>query len=142
MKPRVLVDTSTLVSAAFRVDSKPHQALTIALERYELCVCAQTLKELGSVLARPKFLRYAPAEALQAFVDLVQTEGQMFAVTAEDEANIAPRCRDRNDDILLALAKVAKVDVLVASDNDLLALHPWNRIPILTPAQFLAQHSA
>jgi uncharacterized protein len=40
------------------------------------------------------------------------------------------------------LAEVAKVNALVTSDHDLLALNPWHGIPILTPAQFLTEISA
>jgi predicted nucleic acid-binding protein len=92
MKPRVLVDTSTLVSAAFRADSNPHKALRKALAECELRICAQTLAELETVLARPRFLKFATAEALLALVDLVRSEGRMFDVSSKDEAKVAPRC--------------------------------------------------
>jgi predicted nucleic acid-binding protein len=95
---------------------------------------------LEAVLSRPQFLKYAPAEALSAFADLIRTEGTMFEVSADDQAKVAPPCRDGNDNILLALAQAAKVDVLVSSDDDPLVLNPWNGTPILTPAQFLAQY--
>lgn len=139
MKPRALVDTSTLVSAALRSDSKPHQTMRKILEEWELCACAQTLTELETVLARPRFLKYAPAEALTAFVDLVRSECKMFELSAQEEATVVPRCRDGKDDVFLALAGVAQANVLITSDEDLLALNPWNGIPILTPAQFLAR---
>jgi len=63
----------------------------------------------------------------------------MFAVSAEDKAKVVPHCRDTSDDIILALAVSANADVIVSSDNDLLTLHPWRGISILTPAQFLDQ---
>lgn len=84
MKPSALIDASASVSAALRTDSKPHQALRKALDEFELCVCAETLAELEAVLSRPQFLKYAPAEALSAFADLIRTEGTMFEVSAED----------------------------------------------------------
>jgi predicted nucleic acid-binding protein len=37
------------------------------------------------------------------------------------------------------LALTAQADVIISSDQDLLALDPWRGIPILTPAQFLSQ---
>ncbi|MGD0346454.1 MAG: putative toxin-antitoxin system toxin component, PIN family [Terracidiphilus sp.] len=128
-----------MVSAALRANSKPRQALKTALESFELCVSEGTLSELGTVLARPKFARYAPAEAPRAFIESIRADGRMFSVSAEDLEKVEPRCRDVEDHHILALAAVAKVDVIVSSDHDLLVLHPWREIPIVTPAQFLAQ---
>lgn len=141
MKQRVIVDTSTLVSAALRADSTPRLALKTALELFELCLSEGTLSELETVLARPKFARYAPAEALRAFIESVRAEGSMFSVSAADLEKVEPRCRDTEDHHILALAKVAEVDLIVSSDQDLLVLHPWRGIPILTPVQFVSEFS-
>ena len=63
---RLVFDTSTLVSAALRVGSLPHRAMTHALSVGELCVCASTLAELDEVLMRAKFDRYQSAEVRRA----------------------------------------------------------------------------
>lgn len=141
MKQRVVVDASTLVSAALRADSTPRLALKTALELFELCLSEGILSELEAVLAEPKFARYAPAEAFRAFIESVCAEGIMFPVSAADMEKVEPRCRDAEDHHILALAEVAKVDLIVSSDRDLLVLHPWHGIPILTPAQFVSQFS-
>ena len=47
-------------------------------------------------------------------------------------------CRDPNDDALLEVAVNGQAHCLVTGDKDLLVLHPYLRIPILTPAQFVA----
>lgn len=47
-------------------------------------------------------------------------------------------CRDANDDMVLECAMVAGAEIIVSSDKDLLALHPFQGIRILTPAEFLA----
>jgi predicted nucleic acid-binding protein len=47
-------------------------------------------------------------------------------------------CRDPDDDRLLELAVDGRATHLVTGDADLLALHPFRGIPILTPADFLA----
>ena len=56
---------------------------------------------------------------------------------------IESACRDPKDNhfLALALALAAEADVLVSSDEDLLVLHPWRGIPIITPAEFLARFS-
>jgi predicted nucleic acid-binding protein len=47
---RVVLDTSTLVSAALRIGSVPHQALMQALASCDVCASAETLAELEQVL--------------------------------------------------------------------------------------------
>jgi predicted nucleic acid-binding protein len=54
-------------------------------------------------------------------------------------APVDPPCRDPKDNQFLALALVAEANLLISSDEDLLVLHPWRGIPIVTPALFLAQ---
>jgi predicted nucleic acid-binding protein len=58
---RVVLDTSTLVSAALRIGSVPHQALLKAVGSCDLCASPETLAELEKVLARDKFDRYLHA---------------------------------------------------------------------------------
>jgi putative PIN family toxin of toxin-antitoxin system len=134
---RVVFDTSTLVSAALRVGSTPHQALVQAVAQGEVCVSAATLSELEQVLLRPKFDRYQPPEVRQAFVALVRKVAVLVPVSSADEASIVPTCRDPKDNPFLALAIACAADVLVSSDADLLVLHPWRGVPIVTPGSYL-----
>lgn len=134
---RVVFDTSTLVSAALRVGSAPHSALALALLTGEVCVSASILTELERVLLRSKFDRYQTAEVRAAFVALVRKHAVLFAVSATDEFNVITQCRDPKDDQFLALALACEADVLVSSDADLLVLHPWRGVPIVTPGDFL-----
>ena len=135
---RVVLDTSTLVSAALRVGSVPHQALLKALGTCEVCASSATLDELAQVLKRDKFDRYLDVETRLAFVALHRQYAHLFAVTDADELNVQPACRDPKDNKFLALALVFEADAIISSDHDLLALHPWRSIPVLTPAGFLA----
>jgi putative PIN family toxin of toxin-antitoxin system len=134
---RLVFDTSTLVSSALRVGSLPHRAMAHALSIGELCVCASTLAELDEVLMRAKFDRYQPTEVRRAFADFVRLHSLFFEVSDEDVANVQPLCRDPKDNQFLALLQACDADVLVSSDADLLVLHPWNDVPIMTPAAFL-----
>jgi len=56
-------------------------------------------------------------------------------VKSENIANGA--CRGAKDANCLALALDCQAVTLVSSDADLLVLHPWHEVPILTPAAFL-----
>lgn len=131
---RVVFDTSTLVSAALRVDSVPSLALAKALRECELCVSTATLEELARVLSRPRFDRYLPRAERDSFVELIRGYSVMWEVreTVQD-------CRDPQDDKFLALALSCGADALVSSDDDLLVLTPYRGIPVLTPRTFCGE---
>jgi putative PIN family toxin of toxin-antitoxin system len=133
----VVFDTSTLVSAALRVGSLPHQAMAHALSSGELCASASTLVELDEVLMRSKFDRYQTPDVRRAFVDFVRAHSAVFDVSEAEMAGVNPPCRDPKDTQFLALVLRCDADALVSSDADLLDLHPWNGVPILTPSVFL-----
>lgn len=139
---RVVLDTSTLVSAALRVGSVPHQVLLKALGSCELCASAATLAELEQVLKRKKFDRYLDADTRLSFVALIRRHVHFFPVEDADERTVDPPCRDPKDNKFLALAWVCEAEAVVSSDKDLVALHPWRGIPVLTPADFMAQHTS
>ena len=134
---RIVFDTSTLVSAALRVGSVPHQALQRAIAQGEVYVSSDTFSELEQVLLRPKFDRYMPRNVRMAFVDLVRSLAVLVPVSATDVANVVPACRDPKDNPFLALVLACAADLLVSSDADLLVLHPWRAVPILTPAAYM-----
>ena len=134
---RVVFDTSTLVSAALRVGSTPHQALAHVVMTGEICVSASMLDELDTVLMRPKFDRYQPAAVRAEFVAFVRQHGMAYLVSTQDEASVSPPSRDAKDNQFLALLRASNADVLISSDADLLVLNPWNGLPILTPREFL-----
>jgi putative PIN family toxin of toxin-antitoxin system len=138
---RVVFDTSTLVSAALRVGSVPHQALQQALSTCTLCASEETLGELETVLGRDKFDAYLDRESRRAFAALIRRNAQIFVVEESDLALAQPPCRDPRDMQFLAVAQVAEADALVSSDDDLLVLHPWREIDILTPLQFVARRA-
>ena len=46
-------------------------------------------------------------------------------------------CRDPDDDKLLETALMGEADCLVTGDRDLLAMSPFDGIPIMTPSDFL-----
>lgn len=139
---RVVFDTSTLVSAALRVGSVPHRALAHALSRGEVCVSQATLAELEEVLMRPKFDRYQLPEVRKAFSAILRKHALLLAVSADDETKVSPQCRDPKDNQFLALIQACSADALISSDADLLVLHPWQGVPILTPVAYLAMSSA
>jgi len=139
MTVRVVFDTSCLISAALRPFSVPDQAVTLTLETCQLCASIGGLEELEEVLHRRRFDSYADLDSRIAFLETIRSHSQVFTLTEALLSEVKGCCRDANDDFILALAFSARAGVIVSSDHDLLVLHPWRGIPILTPAQFLAQ---
>ena len=129
---RAVFDTSTLVSAALRPSSIPERALLLTLEHATVCVCDFALDELGSVPGRDKFDRYLTRSARQEFVSLLRRNALSIQLRQNDIDTVEPSCRDRRDNLFLALAEAAAADVIVGSDEDLLVHHSWRGIPIVS----------
>jgi putative PIN family toxin of toxin-antitoxin system len=129
---RPVIDTGVLVSAAIRPQSVPALAAEKAFLRFEVCVSAETLAELRTVLTRPKFDRYAPLAARLEFIEGFERRTATFTVT-----DAVTDCADPKDNKFLALAEAVGAELILASDPHLTSLHPWRGIPILPPAAFL-----
>jgi len=133
--PRIVLDTSTLVSAVLRPGSVPEQAVLKALQWGELCANVEALDELAEVLERGKFDRHRSIELRRQFAAAMRRT--FFEVSRFEAAALIPACRDPKDDKFLALVLAAEVDVQVSSDDALPVLNPWRGIPTVTPAEFM-----
>lgn len=129
---RIVLDTGVLVSAAIRPQSIPALALEKALLQFEVCVSADTLQELDSVLQRSKFDRYLPAAQRKAFIAGFRGHVVLFEVT-----QVVTDCPDPKDNMFLALADTALAELIISSDPHLTSMHPWRDIPIMPPSAFL-----
>ena len=134
---RVVMDTSTLVSAVLLPQSTPRQALLKAVASRVLCVSPSTLSEMEHVLMRKKFDRYLDQKTRMDFLAMYRTHARLFPVSEAEETTLPLSCRDPRDNKFLALALHCSADVLVSSDADLLTLNPYQGIPILSPKGFL-----
>lgn len=94
------------------------------------------LAELAQVLARPRIqIKYGLTDVdIRTLIDLVLLRGQAVA----PDTRVAV-CRDPKDDVFLGVALAGKAERIVSGDNDLLTLHFFRGIPIITPAAFLAE---
>jgi putative PIN family toxin of toxin-antitoxin system len=135
--PRLVVDTNVLVSRLLFRHSVAAEAVRLAMSRSQLIVSSETLLELEDVLSRPKFNLYlTPADRLQFFHRL-----RRAAVYIDKVAEVSA-CRDPKDDKFLALALAGHANMILSGDQDLLVLHPFRGIKILTPRQYLDQKLA
>jgi len=130
--PRYVFDTNTLVSALLFEYSKPGYAFRRALRRGPMLLSASTLEELAEVLQREKFDRYVTTAEREAFLEAFVDRALFIEPTEEIRA-----CRDAKDDKFLELAVSGGAHCIVSGDNDLLSLHPFRDIAIMTVAEFL-----
>jgi putative PIN family toxin of toxin-antitoxin system len=129
---RFVFDNSAVVSALLFEQSVPGHAFYAALDHGTILASQATFTELRDVLGRKKFDRYVTQEEREAFLALLLREAMLVEITQEVRA-----CRDAKDDKFLELAVCGAASSVVTGDQDLLVLHPFRGIPILTPAQFL-----
>jgi putative PIN family toxin of toxin-antitoxin system len=94
----------------------------------------ETWAELYMVLRRPKFAPYLDPDTLEQFL----AKAKEIAVFVQVESAIRA-CRDPRDDKFLSAAVAGRADAIVTGDADLLALHPYRGIAILSPADYLAR---
>jgi putative PIN family toxin of toxin-antitoxin system len=133
---RWVIDTNTLISSLLLRESVPAQAVKKALETGDLLVSDATLEELATVLSRPKFDKYLSSTDRKNFFSLLSRVAIRVEIIREINA-----CRDPKDDKFLTAAVNGNADALVTGDEDLLQLHPFLGIPILTPKKFLEERS-
>ncbi len=96
-RPRFVSDTNILVSRFLSNTSVASQALRFGYRQFDLLSSEETLNELGDVLARPKFDRFASHAERQRFVRLIRRVSEIVKSIPPVEA-----CRDPKDDKFLS----------------------------------------
>ncbi|PSB15768.1 putative toxin-antitoxin system toxin component, PIN family [filamentous cyanobacterium CCP2] len=131
-KRSFVLDTNLIVSALLNKTGKARQALDQAQTIGTVLMSMAVLMELEEVLSRSKFDKYVtPLERQLFLASFVKT---VEFVEAGEPIEI---CRDPKDNKYLELAVNGQATCIVSGDADLLVLHPFREIPILTIQQFL-----
>jgi putative PIN family toxin of toxin-antitoxin system len=132
---RIVIDTGVSVSAVLLPRSVPRQAFDVAAARGRILVSAETVAELDDVLRRPKFDKYVSEERRLEFLAALIRQAEVCDVREPIRA-----CRDPKDNKFLELAVTGLASHIISSDSDLLSLHPFQRIRIVTPREFILTH--
>ena len=130
---RVVIDTNVLISATLLDDSVPARARNHAVRYGQLIATEQTFAELTGKLLEPRFDRYVSRAMRETFLKRLQPIIEIVPVI-----QVVRACRDPRDDMFLEAAVNGRADVVVTGDKDLLALHPFAGIAIVTPSNYLA----
>jgi uncharacterized protein len=135
-RERVVLDTNVFASGVLSKTSTPARCVDRAVEEGQLIASYTTLRELAAKLLSPKFDRHVPRERRELLLLRLAPIIEIVEIIQEFHA-----CRDGNDDKFLDVAVNGRADVLVSGDTDLLVLHPFRGIAILTPTSYLKRHA-
>jgi putative PIN family toxin of toxin-antitoxin system len=113
-------------------NSTSRKANNLALLKGVLVYSEETVKEFEEVFSRKKFDKYATFANREKAIRIFKEASISIPISSNLKA-----CRDPKDDMFLHLAVDAKVKCIVTGDPDLLELHPFEGISILTPNEFL-----
>ncbi len=133
---RAVADTNILVRALI----KPQGTAGPVLRRlrdgaHRLLYSESLLAELVDLLSRPRIRnKYGiTPDDVATVLTLIDFRGEL--VMPQRRITV---CRDPNGNQVLEAATAGRADVIVSGDDDLLVLNPFEGIPIVVPADFLA----
>jgi len=129
---RLVIDTNLWISRLLAPGGTAARAVDHGLSWGIPLISEETLEELSEVLSRAKFDRYVSREDRQHFLRLLGGIARMTSITQRINA-----CRDAKDDKFLDVALNGDAHLILTGDQDLLELHPFHGIEILSPADFL-----
>src|SRR5688500_1712210 len=95
------------------------------------------VEELNEVLRRQHFDKYVREVQRLEFLAVLIREAELV-----DATEVVTECRDPKDNKFLELAVSAQATCLISGDKDLLVLHPFRGIPVITPQAFLRQEQS
>lgn len=130
---RVVIDTNFLISAALDEQSVLARARNHVIHHGQMVATEQTFAELVRKLLSSKFDRYVSRAARETVLQRLQPITVFVHVIQPVRV-----CRDSRDDMFLEAAINGGADLIITSDKDLLALHPFAGIRIVTPSDYLS----
>jgi putative PIN family toxin of toxin-antitoxin system len=110
-RPRIVIDTNVLISAAIQPGGLPARLLEFVAERaVELCISAEVLAEYSEVLGRPRFAGLDPRRV-----------ARLLAVIAGEATLVKPTNRlaespDESDNRFYKCAAAAEADFIVTGN--------------------------
>ena len=129
---RIVLDTNVLISGLLSATSTPARAVDRAIRNGQLVASTAALRELMTKLLSPRFDRFVSRDSRDALLLRLAPLVEIVKIVQTVQA-----CRDPRDDKFLEAAVNGRADVIVTGDRDLVTLHPFRGIAIVTPAGYL-----
>ena len=130
MRVKCVVDTNVLISAAL-TKGAPFRIVEHLIKNNALIFSKETISELSSRITQPKFDKYVSAEDREAYVNNLILSADLVIID-----NLIQGCRDRDDDKFLETAVKGDAQFIITGDQDLLAIHRFEGIEIVTVQEF------
>lgn len=130
-----VIDTNVVISVAVFSSLTPALSLKKMMSLGNLVFSEAVLQEYNETLSNNKFDKYISLERRLRFLETLTARESLIKITKPIRI-----CRDPKDDKYLELAIACNATCIITGDKDLLVLHPFENIPILTPADFINQY--
>ncbi len=127
--PRVVLDTDSLVAAAYADASASRRILEACLRRDVQAIVSPALRDEYEYILRRAVRGRDFSDLFRRFLE------QAEVVEPVETPRIVPE--DPADDKLVAVALAGAADAIVTNDHHLLCLDPHGRLRILRPAEFV-----
>lgn len=131
IKHRIVIDTNLWISFLLTRSLSKLDQLFLD-DKLLLLVSEELIDEIIEVAQRPKFRKYFDLIDLADLLTNLRQKAEFIEVISKIEA-----CRDEKDNFILSLAVDGAATSILTGDKDLLTLHPFKGIEILTVASFL-----
>jgi uncharacterized protein len=136
MPLRVVLDSTVLVSAFLTPGGAADAVLHLGIEEaFTCCLADEIIAETVERLLTPRLQERYNYTAEE--VDLFKATLRGAFLIISDLPPLTGIVRDPNDDMILACSVAAEASHVVTRDHDLLSLHTYQGMVILTPEAFL-----
>ena len=137
---RVVLDTNQHISAIIRPNGHPAQIVKLWRSGLiEIAISPFILEEFEAVVHRPRIQeKYNLSDAdIAGYLEGLRT----FAVLVPGTITVNAVPDDPDDNIIIACAIEAEVDVIISGDQHLLSLGSYQGIPIVKAVDFLSSYN-
>ena len=136
---RVVLDTNQYISAIIRPNGHPAQIVKLwRIGLIEVAISPFILEEFEAVVHRPRIQqKHNLSDAdIAEYLEVLRT----FAVLVPGTITVNAVPDDPDDNIIIACAIEAEVDMIISGDQHLLSLGSYQGIPIVKAVDFLSSY--
>lgn len=127
----LVIDTNVWISFSFFKSGILANRLEAVLDENDYALSNECFCELADVLMRARFNRFATVKDRELILKDIANGAEWYTPT-----ETITDCRDPKDNMFLELAVTCRATAILTGDEDLLMLHPFRSIAIMTVEAF------